>query len=199
MRGRLIAFEGGEASGKSTQAALLAHRLGAVLSREPGGTALGERIRELLLDPSMVGMDARAETLLLAAARAQHVSEVIRPALEAGRDVVTDRFSHSSLAYQAYGRGLEPEEVRRLSAWATAGLWPDLVVLVELPEEVAARRRGPPDRIEAEGQAFHRRVRDGYRRLVSEETERWRVVDGAGTVEEVAALVWAAVADRVRS
>ena len=190
---RLIAFEGGEACGKSTQAGLLASRLGAVLTREPGGTAVGERVRAVLLDPAVGGLDARAEALLMAAARAQHVAEVVAPALAAGRDVVTDRFSHSSLAYQGYGRGLPLEEVRRLSDWATGGLWPDVVVLLDLPADVAEARRGHPDRFEAEGREFHRRVEAGFRELAGADPGRWRVVDATGTIEEVAARVWEAV------
>ena len=193
MTGRLIAFEGREASGKSTQAALLAQRLGAVLTREPGGTALGEEIREILLNPVLVDLDPRAEALLLAAARAQHVADVVRPSLEAGRDVVTDRFSHSSLAYQGHGRGLGLDDVRHLSAWATSGLWPDVVVLVDVPEEVARARAQGQDRFESEDRSFHERVAEGYRQLAQEDPERWRVVDGCGTVDEVAARVWAAV------
>lgn len=193
---RLIAFEGGEACGKSTQAALLAARLGAVLTREPGGTAVGERVRAVLLDRGVAGLDARAEALLMAAARAQHVCEVVRPALEAGRDVVTDRFSHSSLAYQGYGRGLPLDDLRRLSDWATGGLWPDVVVLLDLPAGVAEARRGHPDRFEAEGRDFHRRVEAGFRELAASEPDRWRVVDASGSVEEVAARVWHAVRGR---
>lgn len=193
-RGRLIALEGGEACGKSTQAALLAERLRAVLTREPGGTAVGERVRGVLLDAAVVGLDPRAEALLMASARAQHVSEVVAPALAAGRHVVTDRFSHSSLAYQGYGRGLDIEELRWLSEWATGGLWPDVVVLLDLPRGVALASPASPDRFEAEGWAFHERVRAGFRALAAGDPDRWRVVDAAGTVDEVAARVWAAAA-----
>lgn len=197
MRGRLIALEGRDASGKSTQAEILARRLGAVLTREPGGTALGERIRGLLLDPEVTALDARAEALLMAAARAQHVTETISPALEAGRHVVTDRYSHSSLAYQGHGRGLPVEEVGWVSDWATGGLSPDLVVLVDVPEDVARRRRVGSDRFELEDQAFHRRVAEGYHHLAAEDPDLWRVVDGTGTVEAVAGRVWAAVEARL--
>ena len=192
-RGRLIAFEGGEACGKSTQAALLANRIGAVLTREPGGTGVGEQVRELLLDPT-VTLDPRAETLLMAGARAQHVAEVVAPALAEGRDVVTDRFSHSSLAYQGHGRGLPLDEVRSLSDWATGGLWPDVVVLLELPAADAWARLGRPDRFEAESGGFHQRVAAGFRALAESEPDRWRVVDGRGSVDEVAGRVWEAVA-----
>ncbi|HEX2701383.1 MAG TPA: dTMP kinase [Acidimicrobiales bacterium] len=193
----LIAFEGGEACGKSTQAALLADRLGAVLTREPGGTPVGERVRSLLLDPASGAIDPRAEALLLAAARAQHVADVVAPALATGSTVVSDRYSHSSLAYQGFGRGLPLDEVRSLSDWATAGLWPDAVVLLSLEAEEAEARRGTPDRFESESRAFHRRVEAGFRSLAADDPKRWRVVDGTGTVDEVAARVWAAVADLV--
>lgn len=188
-----VAFEGGEASGKSTQARLLAERLGtaAVLTREPGGTAVGGRIRSLLLDPSVSGLDARAEALLMAADRAQHVAEVVRPALLAKRVVVSDRSAYSSLAYQGYGRGLGVDEVRRLCSWASAGLWPDVVVLLDVPDGVRAVRLGSSelDRFEAGGEDFHRRVHEGFRTLAAAEPERWIVVDGSGSVEDVAASV----------
>ena len=195
-RGRLIVLEGGEATGKSTQAARLATDLGAVLTREPGGTATGERIRALLLDPSLPTLDCRAETLLLLAARAQHVAEVISPALMAGRDVVCDRFSGSTVAYQGYGRGLDPSELAGLSAWASAGVEPDRVVLLRTSGAVAAerlaRRAGGTDRMEGEGAAFFTRVEAGYATLAAADPVRWRVVDGTGSVDEVAVLVAAA-------
>jgi dTMP kinase len=195
-RGRFVAFEGGEASGKSTQAARFASRLDAILTREPGGTALGERIRALFLDPATGEVDGRAEALLVAAARAQHVAEVIGPALAGGRDVVTDRFTGSSLAYQGHGRGLPVEEVRALSRFAGAGLEPDLYVLLDVPAAVAAARLGPErDRMESAGDAFHERVRRGYRELAV--AEGWVVVDGSGTPEEVEALVWEAASTRL--
>jgi dTMP kinase len=188
-RGRLIAFEGGEGSGKSTQAHLLAADLGAVLTHEPGGTEVGRRIREVVLDPACALLDAKAEALLMAADRAQHVAEVVGPALARGDDVVSDRFTGSSLAYQGYGRGLDLEEVRRLSAWAAGGLEPDLTVLLDVPPEVAAARRpGARDRLEGEGADFHRRVAEGYRALAATDP-RWVVVDGTGTVDEVASRV----------
>ena len=189
-RGRFIAFEGGEAVGKSTQAARLARRLDAVLTREPGGTPAGERIRDLLLDASVTGLDARAEALLMAAARADHVAQVVRPALHDGRDVVTDRFIHSSLAYQGYGRGLDLRELERVSVWATDDLWPDVVILIDVPESVAAMRRDQvADRFEREDPAFHRRVVDGFRRLAAADPARWCVVDGSGSIDDVGRLV----------
>jgi dTMP kinase len=192
----LIAFEGGEGCGKSTQARLLGDRLGAVVTHEPGATAIGAAIRRLLLDPATEGMDDRTEALLMAADRAQHVAEVIRPALDAGRDVVTDRFAGSSLAYQGHGRGLDLGEVRRLSAWATGDLWPDAVVLLEVPPEVAEARMGlARDRMEQAGEGFHGRVAAGFRALAAADAT-WVVVDGTGPPDEVAARVRAALAGR---
>src|SRR4051794_32740747 len=177
MRGRFVAFEGGEACGKSTQASRLAARLDAVLTREPGGTPLGERVRGIFLDPATGDVDGRAEALLVAAARAQHVADVIEPALASGRDVVTDRFTGSSLAYQGFGRGLPLDEVRRLSAFASAGLEPDVYVLLDVPADVAAARLGADrDRMESAGDAFHDRVRHGYAELAA--SDGWVVVDG---------------------
>lgn len=194
----LIAFEGGEGTGKSTQAALLAERLDAVFTREPGGTAIGSRIRGLVLDPANQELADRAEALLMAADRAQHVAEVIRPALDAGRIVVTDRFAGSSLAYQSYGRGLPLDEVEQLSRWATDGVWPDMVVLLDVPEEVSEGRLGAErDRMEEVGDGFHQRVVAGFRALAAADPDRWVVVDGTGTVDEVADRVWAAIAPRV--
>jgi dTMP kinase len=198
-RGRLLAFEGGEGSGKSTQARLAAERLGAVLTAEPGGTALGRRIRGLVLDPAAVGLDPRAEALLLMADRAQHVAEVIRPALEQGHDVVTDRFSGSTLAYQGFGRGLDVDELATVTSWASGGVEADLVILLDVPAEVAAARRSGAraDRMEAEDAAFHARVVAGYLSLAAGQPERWVVIDGAGPVDQVAERIAAAVADRM--
>ncbi len=192
--GRFIAFEGGEASGKSTQAARLASALGARLTREPGGTELGQHIRELVLGAGGAeGVGVRAEALLLAADRAQHVASVIRPALEAGRDVVTDRYAGSSLAYQGYGRGLDVADIRRLSDWASEGLWPDLVILLDVPPEVAQKRLAASgvglDRLEAAGDEFHQRVAAGFRALAAAWPETWRVIDGTGDVDQVSAEV----------
>lgn len=188
---RLIVFEGGEGSGKSTQAALLAARLGALLTHEPGGTVVGARVRAIVLDAAVGStLDARAEALLMAADRAQHVAEVIRPALSSGRDVVCDRFSGSTLAYQGYARGLDVEELRRLSHWASGGLEADVVFLLDVPAEVAATRmKRAPDRMELAGSAFHRRVAEGYLALAAADPVRWRVIDGSGSVDDVEALV----------
>ncbi len=199
-RGRFIAFEGGEGSGKSTQAARLAAALGALLTREPGGTDLGRHIRELVLGADLrEPAGTRAEALLMAADRAQHVASVVRPALRAGRDVVTDRYAGSSLAYQGYGRGLDIADVRWLSDWATEGLWPDLVILLDVPPietqaRLAASRVGP-DRLEAAGDDFHQHVARGFHVLAQETPDTWRVVDGSGSVDEVFSRVETTVAE----
>jgi dTMP kinase len=198
-RGRFIAFEGGEGSGKSTQAALLAASLGAVLTREPGGTTLGARIRELVLSPDTGEVDPRAEALLMAADRAQHVALVVEPALASGRHVVTDRFAGSSIAYQGFGRGLPAGEVEHLSRWATAGCWPDLVVLLDVSPEVAgARLQRALDRMESAGADFHRRVADGFRTLAVAAPELWVVLDGTVPVDEVHEGVVAVVRERLQ-
>lgn len=198
-RGRFIAFEGGEGCGKSTQAARLAADLDAVLTREPGATAVGAALRSLLLDPATGPVDPRTEALLMAADRAQHVAEVVRPALAAGRHVVSDRYAGSSLAYQGFGRGLPVDEVRHLSTWGTGDLWPDLVVLLVVPAEVAAHRLGADlDRFEQEGGGFHARVDAGFRVLAAEDPERWVVLDGTGPPDEVAVAVAGVVAERLQ-
>jgi dTMP kinase len=195
-RGRFIALEGGEASGKSTQVARLAVRLGAVQTREPGGTEAGAQMRAILLDPTSRLAD-RAEALLMAADRAQHVAEVVRPALEEGRHVVTDRYAGSSMAYQGFGRGLPVDEVRGLSGWASGGLWPDLTIVLDVPFEDACRRQtGDLDRFEAAGEGFHRRVIDGFRTLARDDPDRWVVVDGTCPPDDVAGAIWSAVTTR---
>jgi dTMP kinase len=194
-RGRFIVLEGGEGCGKSTQAARLAAHLGALLTREPGGTVTGERLRSLILDPDLPPITVRAEVLLLLAARAQHVAEVIEPGLVAGHHVVCDRFSGSTLAYQGYGRGVDVAVLEDMSAWAAGGVSPDRVVLLEVGVEVARRRlggRGRRDRMEGEGAAFFARVTEGFALLAAADPQRWRVVDGDGTPDEVAERVLAA-------
>lgn len=198
MTGRYMAFEGGESSGKSTQARRLAERLGAVLTREPGGTEVGAILRGLVLDSAIEGLDDRTEALLMAADRAQHMSEVVIPALDGGRDVVTDRSAYSTLAYQGFGRGLASEELRSICDWACYRRWPDLVVLLDLPVDVGrARATGDADRMEAAGVGFHQRVRDGYLTLAAEEPHRWLVVDAGASPDEVEAQIVAGLADRL--
>ena len=198
-RGRYIAFEGPEGCGKSTQAAALASTLAAVLTRETGGTAIGARIREILHDVETTGLAARAEALLTAADRAQHLTEVVEPALAAGRHVVSDRSVYSALAYQGYGRELDLDEVRRLNDWAIAGRWPDLVVLLDAaPEVLAGRIAGRElDRFEREHDAFHARVAAGFRAMAAADPEHWVTLNAAGAVDDVTAAVQAAVQERV--
>lgn len=198
MKPLFIVFEGGEGTGKSTQAEHLASYFGAVLTREPGGTAFGQQLRELLLDPSQ-DIDPKAETLLMAAARAQHVSQVILPALRDNKHVVCDRFVHSSIAYQGVARGMGVDEVVRINEWATGGLWPDLVILLDVSDdETVGRRnaRGGGDRFEAEHENFHLRVNQTFRDLAeADQKSAWRIVDGVGTTEEVASRVRATVSE----
>lgn len=198
--GRFIVFEGGEGAGKSTQIQRLAEVLGAygraiVVTREPGATPIGERIRELILEPTAAGgepLSPRAEALLYAADRSHHVTTVIRPALERGSIVLSDRFVDSSLAYQGAGRTLPTDEIRWLSTWATGGLRPDLVVLLDIDPAEGLRRaaaRGGADRLEAESLAFHRRVRQAFLDLAAEEPDRYLVVDAIDSVEIIAFTV----------
>lgn len=193
--GLFIVIEGGEGSGKSTQVARLAHQVreagrNVVTTFEPGATALGAQIRRLLLEGGAV--DSRTEALLMAADRAAHVEQVVRPALERGAVVVSDRFTPSSIAYQALGRGLGAEWIEELSAWATHGLDPDLVVVLDVDAQTATTRLGKPtDRMERESDDFHARVRDAYRDLAA--AYGWRVVDGSGSPDAVAAAVWGVV------
>jgi dTMP kinase len=202
--GVLIAFEGVEGAGKSTQLGLLRAALEGregpgdggrevVVTREPGGTPAGERVRALLLDPA-AELHPRTEALLFAAARAELVERVIRPALERGAVVLCDRYLDSSLAYQGGARGLGLGPVEQVNRFATAGLRPDLVVLLDLdPAHGLGRRSGGRDRIEAQELAFHRRVRQAFLDLAAADPERHIVVDGSAPVPEVAAQVHAAV------
>jgi dTMP kinase len=194
MRGLFVTFEGIDRSGKTTQARLLCEALGddALGVREPGGTPAGERVRELLKDAS-VPLGAEAEALLFAAARAELVARVIRPALDRGFVVVSDRFLDSSLAYQGGARGLGVDEVERVNRFATGGLLPDLTFLLELSPGEAAARAGERDRFEDEGGALQQAVLEAYERLVAAEPGRWRRVDGSRPPAEVHAEVLAEV------
>ena len=196
--GLFLTFEGPEGAGKSTQIERLAARLRAsgrsvVVTREPGGTPAGEGIREVLLEQD-VRIDPLAEFLLYAAARAQHVAERIRPALEGGSDVLCDRFAASSVAYQGYGRGLDPTWIGQVNDVATGGLRPDRTFLLDLPAEEGLARiaaRGAADRLERADLAFHRRVRDGFLRLAGERP-LWTVVDATASEDDVADRIWQA-------
>lgn len=195
---RYIAFEGAEGCGKSTQAAHYAEIIGAVLTRETGGTDIGARLREILHDTSVDNLAARSEALITAADRAQHLAEVVRPALDAGRTVVSDRSVYSTLAYQGYGRQLDVDEVRKINEWATDGLWPEIVVFIDTPDEVISERmsRRKLDRFEAAGDAFHERVIDGFRTMAAADPDRWITVAAIGSIEDVAKQIEVALAER---
>ena len=204
--GRFITFEGPEGSGKSTQArllgeALVARGLRVLCTREPGGTAIGEQIRNILHDVRNTAMLPLTEILLYSASRAQHVGEVIRPALARGEVVICDRYAESTLAYQGYGRGLDLEMLRQITAFATGGLRPDLIVYLDLDVQEGLERkrrdqqagRGEWNRMDQQELAFHLRVRAGYLEMAQQEPARWLVLDATQPV----ALLHQVVFDRV--
>lgn len=211
--GLFITFEGGEGSGKSTQLRLLDETLRSrgvpvVTTREPGGCAIADRIRSILLDAESRGMTPEAELLLYAAARAQHVAEVLRPALAAGKVVLCDRYCDATIAYQGHGRGLDIQLIRTLNAIATGGLAPDLTILIDCPVEVGLgralgriRKTAPTeqreDRFELEKTSFHAAVRSGYASLAAAEPERFAVIDGTAPIPRVAAAIQTLVLDRL--
>lgn len=197
MSGIFITFEGGDGSGKSTQVALLTEWLEAegrtvVHSREPGGTDLGEELREIILHRRGY-IAPRAEALLYAADRAHNIATKVRPALERGAVVIQDRYFDSSVAYQGAGRVLDATEIRNLSLWATEGLLPDLTVLLDLDAHAGRGRldaaNGAYDRLEAEKQDFHERVRDSYLALAKQEPERFLTLDATATIEVIAGFI----------
>ena len=195
-----IVFEGGEGCGKSTQTRALYRRLskngfGAVLTREPGGTRLGERVRRHLKRTGDARISPLAELFLIATARAQLVSEIIRPRMAEGQTVICDRFTPSTLAYQGYGRGLNTDAIRHVNDIATDGMSPDLIVLLDVPvEEGLGRKKGKEnDRFESESLAFHTRVRRGYLDMAKAEPKRWLVVDGRLPRKVIESTIWARV------
>jgi dTMP kinase len=205
-RGFFLSVEGIEGSGKTTQIQRIAKAIrssgqNCVVTKEPGGTPVAERIRAILLDPLEEGMDPLTELFLYSAARRQHVIDVIQPALEAGATVLTDRFTDATLAYQGYGRTLELDLLQTINRLATGGLTPDLTLIFDLPEEVGlhrARARNQASthlqsesRLEGEDLRFHRRVREGYLAMAQAEPGRFAVIDASGTAEEVFARVMA--------
>jgi dTMP kinase len=211
MKGTFITFEGIEGSGKSTQIALLANHLTArgvryVLTREPGGTSIGDQVRKILLDPANRLLDPAAELLLYSASRAQHLREIIMPALADGANILCDRFSDATLAYQGYGRGLDREMIRSLDRIVTAGMRPDLTLLFDIDAASGvARARGRNNirgleaeaRFENEELAFHERVRQGYLTLVAQEPDRIRVVDASSSPEAIQEKVRKIVDERL--
>jgi dTMP kinase len=197
--GLFITFEGGEGCGKSTHSRLLLNKLQeqnvpAVLTHEPGGTALGNELRNLLKGRRGSPISPQAELFLLAASRAQLVAEVIRPALEAGRVVICDRFTHSTMVYQGYGRGLDFTAIKMVNNMATRHLSPDLIILLDIsPEQGLARKRSLKDRFELEDLSFHRRVREGYIKMAAAEPDRWLVIDASLPQRKVADVIWGRV------
>ena len=201
-RGLFVAFEGGDGAGKSTQARLLAASLRSaghevLLTREPGGTPIGEKLRSLVLDHGHGEIDARTEALIFAAARAAHVAQAIRPALERGDIVVTDRYIGSSIVYQGVGRGLGADSVRDLNEWATEGLWPDLTVVLDVDESEGRARRtadeAGEDRLESEPDDFHRDVRAAFLELASARPDAYVVLDAQRDPVSLAEEILAAV------
>jgi dTMP kinase len=198
VSGFFIVFEGGEGAGKSTQEALLADALCArghtvVRTREPGGTPAAEAIRAIVLSPEYAGLDPRAEALLFAAARGEHVARVVRPALERGDVVICDRYLDSSVAYQGFARGLGPRRVRDLSLWATGDLLPDLTVVLDIDPVEGLARFDERDRLEAEPLDYHQQVRAAYLALAEQEPERYLVVPARDAIDSIAAAILARV------
>tara|TARA_B100000965_G_scaffold253178_1_gene213037 strand:+ start:99 stop:701 length:603 start_codon:yes stop_codon:yes gene_type:complete len=198
VKAKFIAFEGGDASGKTTQAERVAAKINAVFTREPGGTPVGESLRSILLNP-ISPLALRTEALLMAASRAQLVQELINPTLAKGQHVVTDRYISSSLAYQGYASGLPIDEVLYLSLFATKELLPDLTILIDVPVEESIKRRGKsPDRFEQENIDFHKRVRGGYLEMAQTNNDEWVIIDGTKSQENVAKDVDQAIYDRLQ-
>jgi dTMP kinase len=198
MSGYFIVFEGGEGAGKSTQEALLTEALEqrgltVTRTREPGGTPAGEEIRRVVLSPEFEGLDPRAEALLFAAARGEHVARVIRPALERGEVVICDRYLDSSVAYQGFARGLGPRRIRDLSLWATNELLPDLTIVLDIDPADGLGRFTERDRLEAEPLEYHRQVRAAYLALAEEDPERYLVLDARDDIQAIAAAILARV------
>jgi len=204
--GYFITLEGPDGSGKTTQAQLLAKELKnlsypVLLTREPGGTDIGDQIRAILHDKKNTEMTAQAEILLYSASRAQHVAQVILPALEAGKVVISDRYADSTLAYQGYGRGLDLQTLRAITDFATDGLMPDLTLYLDIAPEVGLKRRKRSgeewNRLDAETLEFHRRTRAGYLELAELAPERWVVVDADRPVSQVQSVVIAIARARI--
>ena len=194
--GLFITFEGGEGCGKTTQSKLLLKRLEqqnvpVVLTHEPGGTALGNELRKALKRKRDSSISSQAELFLLGASRAQLVAEVIRLALEEGKVVVCDRFTHSTMVYQGYGRGLDFTAIKMVNNMATGYLNPDFIILLDIsPEQGLARKRSLKDRFELEDLSFHRRVREGYLKMAAAEPDRWLVIDASLPKRKIAEIIW---------
>jgi dTMP kinase len=196
---RYIAFEGLEGCGKSTHVTRLAAALGAVATREPGGTTIGASLRATMIDAANTMLSPRAEALLMAADRAQHLDELVTPALQRGQHVVSDRSAYSSLAYQGYGRQLDLAMLKQFNSWAINNRWPDLVVYIDVPLDILLERlkKRELDRFEREDRSFFERIARGFNEMAKAEPERWLIVDGTPPKDELAATILREVTSRL--
>jgi dTMP kinase len=196
---RYIAFEGLEGCGKSTHVTRLAAALGAVATREPGGTTIGASLRATMIDAANTMLSPRAETLLMAADRAQHLDELVTPALQRGQHVISDRSAYSSLAYQGYGRQLDLAMLKQFNSWAINNRWPDLVVYIDVPLDILLERlkKRELDRFEREDRSFFERIARGFNEMAKAEPERWLIVDGTPPKDELAATILREVTSRL--
>jgi dTMP kinase len=196
---RYIAFEGLEGCGKSTHVTRLAAALGAVATREPGGTTIGASLRATMIDAANTMLSPRAEALLMAADRAQHLDELVTPALQRGQHVVSDRSAYSSLAYQGYGRQLDLAMLKQFNSWAINNRWPDLVVYIDVPLDILLERlkKRELDRFEREDRSFFERIARGFNEMAKAEPDRWLIVDGTPPKDELAATILREVTSRL--
>ena len=196
---RYIAFEGLEGCGKSTHVTRLAAALGAVATREPGGTTIGASLRATMIDATNTMLSPRAEALLMAADRAQHLDELVTPALQRGQHVVSDRSAYSSLAYQGYGRQLDLAMLKQFNSWAIGNRWPDLVVYIDVPLDILLERlkKRELDRFEREDRSFFERIAHGFNEMAKAEPDRWLILDGTHPKDELAATILREVTSRL--
>jgi dTMP kinase len=198
-RGRYIAFEGLEGCGKSTHVTRLAEAIGGITTREPGGTAIGAALRAAMLDTKNTMLSPRAEALMMSADRAQHIDELVVPALTAGKHVVSDRSAFSSLAYQGYGRLLNIDELKRFNSWAIQDNWPELVIFIDVPIDQLLERlqKRELDRFEREDRSFFERIYTGFHTMAAAEPGRWMIIDGTPAKDEVQSAILQGVQDRL--
>ena len=198
-RGKYIAFEGLEGCGKSTHVTRLATSLNGLATREPGGTEIGAALRATMLDAKNTSLSPRSEALMMAADRAQHIQQVVLPAIESGRHVVSDRSVYSSLAYQGYGRELDLESLRHFNSWAIQDVWPDLVVFIDVPLDALLERlkKRELDRFEREDRSFFERVLRGFHEMAQQEPSRWVIIDGSPPKDELEVTIRRLIAERL--
>jgi dTMP kinase len=198
-RGKYIAFEGLEGCGKSTHVTRLATALNGLATREPGGTEIGAALRATMLDAKNTSLSPRSEALMMAADRAQHIQQVVLPAIESGRHVVSDRSVYSSLAYQGYGRELDLESLHRFNSWAIQDVWPDLVLFIDVPLDALLERlkKRELDRFEREDRSFFERVLRGFHEMARQEPDRWVIIDGSPPKDELEVTIRRLIAERL--